>query len=448
MSRVRGVKWIAATMVAACPLVWAGMAGPAAAQQDVAQVATAAPSQPPPRPALSGGVAALVNDDVISTYDLRQRTLFYIVTAGVQPTRDNLPQIQQAALQSLVDERIELQELRKLEKEQKFSIIADDQEVKEALEDFAKQNNSTLDEMRHEFARVGLGLDTMREQIRAQISWNRMIQGRYGTRVRIGDNQVNMAMQRVKASASQPQYHVSEIFLDSGRAGGMTEAMNGARQLIAQIKQGAPFGPVARQFSSAPTAAANGDMGWVSKGEMQPELAATVEQMKPGQISDPIQVSDGVYILQLQDERTGVGATTVDLKQAAVRLAADAPPAQVETARQTLEKFRATGATCANLESQAANYGDIVAGDLGQSEIGDLAPDFRQVADSLPLNQFSDPIRTPVGLHLIMVCSREQGQAQLPSKQDIENRLAREEMSMLAKRYLRDLRNSATIETP
>ena len=413
------------------------------------QTPVSAPAPPPPpRQPLSGGVAAIVNDDVISTYDLGQRALLLIVTSGVPATRENLPQIQEEALRGLVDEHLQMQELRRLEKDQKFEIIAGDEEVNEALIGLAKENNASLDDLKRQFANVGLDMSTLRDQLRAQISWNRMIGGRYGTRIRPGDKQINMMLQRMKAAADQPRFLVSEILIDASRAGGMTEAMNGAQQLITQIQQGAPFAPVARQFSSAPTAANGGDMGWISTAELAPELSATLAQMRPGQISQPIQVNDGVYILQLREKTAGGASTTVDLKQAAVRLAADASAGDVAAAQKTLAALAATQPTCADLQTKAAQVQGIVAGDLGKSDVKDLSDEFRTPAEGLPLNQLSQPIRTPVGLHLLMVCDRKQVQTNLPTKDEVENRLYAQQLAMLSRRYLRDLRNSATIDTP
>ena len=56
----------------------------------------------PVGPTLREGVAAIVNDEVISTYDLRQRTLLLIVTSGVQVDQSSLPQIEREALRQLV----------------------------------------------------------------------------------------------------------------------------------------------------------------------------------------------------------------------------------------------------------------------------------------------------------------------------------------------------------
>ena len=433
----------------ACGLgVWSVAAAQAPAPA-LAQTPVSAPAPPPPpRQQLSGGVAAIVNDDVISTYDLGQRALLLIVTSGVPATRENLPQIQEEALRSLVDEHLEMQEMKKLEKDQKFQIVADDDEVNESLVSLAKDNNSTLTELRRQFDAVGLDISTLRDQLRVQISWNRMIGGRYGTRVRPGDKQITMMLQRLKSAADQPRFLVSEILIDSARSGGMTEAMNGAQQLITQIQQGAPFAPVARQFSAAPTAANGGDMGWISSAELAPELSGALAQMRPGQISQPIQVNDGVYILQLREKSSGGASTTVDLKQAAVRLAADASPDDVAAAQKTLATFAATQPTCADLETKAATIQGMVAGDLGKSDVKDLSDEFRTPAEGLALNQLSQPIRTPVGLHLLMVCDRKQVQANAPTKDEVENRLYGQQLAMLARRYLRDLRNSATIETP
>jgi len=455
MGRARCVSGMTAALLAAG--LGAGLAQPGCAQAQDAQspalsgttqVSAPASAPAPARVALSGGVAALVNDDVISTYDLRQRALLLIMSSGVQPTRENLPQIQEESLRGLVDEHLEMQELHRMEKQQKFSIVAEDAEVDDAMQRLAKDNNSTLAALKDQFARAGLDMQTLRDQIRVQMSWQNMIQGRYGSRVRVGSNQVAMALQRLKANADKPRYQISEIFIDVARAGGTNEALSVAQQLITQIQQGAPFAAVARQFSNAPTAASGGEMGWVVAAELQPELAAAVEQMRPGQLSEPIQASDGVYVLQLKDKRSGAGAVTVNLKQAAVRLATDAPADQVQAAQQTLASFRGSGATCADLEAKAASVPGLVAGDLGQSDINDLSPDFRGPAESLAPNKFSDPIRTPVGLHLLMVCSRTQSQAKTPSKEEIEYRLSQDQLAMLSRRYLRDLRNSATIETP
>ncbi|AYV47885.1 peptidylprolyl isomerase [Caulobacter flavus] len=445
MRSARSVTTFAASAASILALTVAGL--PAQARQAVPQVdAPPAAAEPRANP-LSESVAAVVNDDIISSYDLMQRMRLLMVTSGLQPTQENLPQLEQEALRSLIDEHVQMQELRRVEREQKITIISTDKEVDEEIASIAQGNKMTGEQLLASLAAQGVSADTWRAQIRAESSWQNWISGRYGSRLRIGEDQIKAFERRLADSASKPQYQVSEVFIDAVRVGGPEVALNGARQLVAQMQQGAPFAAVARQFSAAATAANGGDAGWVSPGEMPAEVDTALEQLRPGQLSAPIPVKDGVYIVYLRDKRSGAKATLVDLKQVAVALPKDAPEADVQAATALLAGLKPKLTSCQTLEAEAGKVDGVVAGDLGEAEIGDLAPSFQQAANALNVGQVSDPIRTDAGLHLIAVCGKRQSGGGAPSHDQIENRLKGQQLALISKRYLRDLRNSATIET-
>lgn len=441
--RARSVTGAALAASSALALMVAGMG---ASAQEVATAPPSAPAAPAPG-GISEAVVAIVNDDIISSFDLMQRMRLILVTSGVQPTQENLPQLQREALRSLVDERLQIQELRRVEKEQDIEIIATNPEVDEEIAELAKGNNMSGGQLLEALASQGVGADTLREQLRSEISWQRWIQGRYGSRLRVGEDQINAQRARLEAAASKPQYQVGEIFIDNARVGGAEQAMSGATQLVEQLQKGAAFPAVARQFSTAPSAAAGGDAGWISTGEMPAEVDYALENMRPGQLSRPIPVKDGVYIIYLREKRTGAAATLISLKQAAVPLGSDASEADLAAAQAKLESLRPRVTGCDNIETAAAGVEGVVAGDLGEAEVQDLAPAFREAAETLQPGQLSAPIRTPAGLHLVAVCGKRQSGAQIPSAAQIENRLFGQQLAMISKRYLRDLRNSATIET-
>ena len=411
-------------------------------------VAGPAFSQGRPAPAgLSEGVAAVINDEVISTFDLAQRMRLLIATSGVQPTEQNLPQFQREALSGLVDERLQIQELRRVEKEQKIEIVPTDDEVDEQLTEMARENNANLQQFTNALAAQGIGIATLREQVRAQTGWQRWVRGRYGSRLRVGDDQVKAEMERISAAATRPQYQIAEVFIDAARVGGMEVAVNGATQLVAQIQQGAPFPAVARQFSASPTAATGGDVGWITAGEMPSEVDAALEQMRPGQLSQPIPVRDGVYIVYMRDRRAGASTQTVSLKQAAIALPQTAPDADVRAAAGRLGELRGRISGCEAVETEANRVQGVVAGDLGEAELKDLSPAFRSAVEGLSTGQTSEPIRTNVGLHILTVCARGSGGAGDVSREQVEGRIYGQQLSMIARRYMRDLRTAATIET-
>ncbi|MCE2986715.1 MAG: peptidylprolyl isomerase [Phenylobacterium sp.] len=424
------------TLAAVC-LALGVLAGPAASQTPSA----------PARPGLSETVAAVVNDEIISTFDLAQRMRLLIATSGIQPTQQNLPQFQREALSGLIDERLQIQELRRVEDEQKTEIIPTNEDVDEQLTEMARENNANLQQFVNALAAQGIGSETLREQIRAQSGWQRWVRGRYGSRLRVGQDQVKAEMDRIAAASSRPQYQIAEVFIDAARVGGMDVALNGAEQLVTQMQQGAPFPAVARQFSASPSAAAGGDVGWITAGEMAPEIDAALDQMRPGQLSRPIPVRDGVYIIYLRDRRAGASAVTVSLKQAAIALPSSAPEAEVRSAATRLSDLRGRIAGCETVESEASRVQGVVAGDLGEAELKDLSPAFRSAVENLTAGQTSDPIRTNVGLHILTVCSRGSAGGGDVSREQIEGRLYGQQLSMIARRYMRDLRMAATIET-
>ena len=418
----------------------------APAQTPDASAPAAAPPPAPPPP-LAERVVASVNDDIISSYDLDQRIRLLIVTAGIQPTNDNLPELQREALRSLVDERLELQELRREEKEQKFSIIASDADVDDEISDIAKQNNTTPDQLLASLAQAGVGVETFRGQLRAEISWQRWIRGRYGSRLRIGEEQIRQFQQRMAAEANKPKYLVSEIFIDAQRIGGMQPATDEANQLVTQIHQGAPFQGVARQFSADSTAANGGDAGWVTPGQFPAEVDQALEQMRPSSLSAPIVTKDGVYIVYLRDKQAGGNSILISLKQAAIALPADAPQDQVDAAKAKLEALRPQLHGCDNFETIAGKADGVVAGDLGEAEVKDLAPAFRDAALAMQIGEVSEPVRSDQGLHLLALCNKRSNAAEGMDHDQIENLLFGKELSMISRRYVRDLRNSADIET-
>jgi peptidyl-prolyl cis-trans isomerase SurA len=390
----------------------------------------------------------VVNDDVITTYDLRQRMLLLIVTSGVQPTAENVSEIEKEALRGLVDEHLELQEIKNVEQKQKdLHLEATPKEVDEEIHDMASQNNVPTQQLLATLKSAGVQPETLRQQIAVQMAWRHYMGGRFGSEIKIGDEQLAEAEARLMASAEQPQYLVSEIFLDAARSGGMAQAHNGAEQLIAQIKQGAPFPAVARQFSARPTAANGGDAGWLTSGEIEPRLENVLATMRPGQLSTPIDVPNGVYILLLRDKRSGAGTVLVNLKQAAVRLGPDATPQQVAAAEAKLNALKGEAHTCGDFDEEASKVSGVTAGDLGETDVAELSTSFRAVVDKLRVGQIGGPVRSNAGVHLIALCGRRPAGPKAPTRDDLENRLYGEQLSMVARRFLRDLRNSATIES-
>lgn len=380
------------------------------------------------------GVAAVVNDKVISTFDVRQRATMLLLFANLQPTPELLERARSQALRDLVDEQLQIAEAAKYE----INVAGDT--IDRRMTDMASRSDTSLDSLVSTLAASGVSVTTLRNQIRAEIAWQRLIAGMYGSRVRISEADITETQQRIAANARRPQYELSEIFLPADTPEEFNQMEQGAMRLLEQMQQRAPFPLVARQFSQAPSAAAGGDLGWISANELAPELRSVAERLQAGQVSLPVRTQNGVYIIAMRNRREGIpdgAASIVSLRQVT------APVARVNA----LERIRRNAAGCSELESGIRGIQGASVLDLGQTVEAELSADIRSRLQNVAIGGASPVVTNGDQANIIMLCSRETGGSAVPDRQQIEDRLREAELSMLAERYLRNLRREATIIT-
>lgn len=440
----------------AAVILAAAFAVPAIGFSQTATTPPTALTAPAPAPAsaaprINERVVRTVNDALISTYDLRQQTTWLLATSGLPQTPQNIQLLQAQALEELIDEHLKYQELKRRQAMTNASDadwFAKDAEVDALLTRMAEQNNLTLEKFLDELKSSGVSAERLRRHYKINLSWDQFFQFYYGRKLRITPDKVKAFQDKVNEAAQSPRYRLSEIFIDAGRAGSLQQAVTFANQMVGDIQRGARFENMARQYSSKPTAATGGDAGWVTATDLPPQAVEVLAQMRAGQISRPIPVENGVYIYAMTEKSGGGSASVITLKQAGVVLPADASAEAAAAAQQLLLALKAKAPTCATLESLAAGMTGIEVGDLGETEVSELSTVFRNAVETLPVDKISDPVRTGAGLHLIAVCGRRVAGVAVPGVEDIENMLFGEELEMLQRRELRNLRAAATISLP
>lgn len=381
------------------------------------------------------GIAAIVNDEPITTYEVRDRMRFILTTSGVQPTQEVLVQVQQQALRSLVEESLQLQTARR------YEVPITESEVDEAIADIAARNGVTVADIQADLQQAGVSIDTMRQQLRAEIAWSYLVSGRYRSRIRVSDAQIENALQRLAESASQTQYRVMEIMVNLPASGSEAEAEQRITAIYTALEQGAPFQAVAQQFSDAPTAASGGDAGWLSAAQLRPQVAQAAQQMPVGSISNPIRVPGGYMIVAMADRREGQVTEQFTLQQVTL------VTSQVsDDNRRSLERAAQRVQGCSDVRGAFSSVPQAIVTDLGTVGANALVPQIRSALSGLQSGQASAVLETPAGLQVFILCDRRLGGAGLPGTTEIENQIVNQQLSLLARRWLRDLRNDATVE--
>ncbi|ESQ84387.1 hypothetical protein AEAC466_08515 [Asticcacaulis sp. AC466] len=399
-------------------------------------------AQAPELPPLGEGILVSVNNDMITSYDLKQRMLLLIVTSGVQVTQDNYAAFQQQALNSLIDERLQQQEMTH------WKVKVSDKEVDSEIARMAAQSNLKPEQLLAELKRVGVEPATLRTQIAAESGWSQLVGGRYHSNAAVGSAQVDSLMDKVIADGQKPQYLVSEIFIDNVSAGSAANAAQGARQLHDQIAANvAPFQAVARQFSSAPSAANGGDAGWLVSGNIDPAIENVLKVMQPGQMSGVIVTKDGAYLYLLRQKTDGNSDMVFRIKQAAVSLPPNASASDVASAQTALTNFASRVRSCDAFDEQSEKASsNIQLVDLGDAQLSNLLPNYAAALRPLKDNQVTAPLRNNQNVNVLYVCGRQLAGDNALTRDQVETNLVNQRLSMLGRRYLRELRSTATIE--
>ncbi|MDH3792954.1 MAG: peptidylprolyl isomerase [Rhodospirillales bacterium] len=382
--------------------------------------------------------AAVVNDEVISMLDLAMRTRLAILASGLNDSPEARSRLQRQVLRSLIDERLQLQEAKRLE------ITVDEGQTEDTISMLAQQNNMSREQFFTLLRSNEILPKALLDQVRSELTWRRLVQRRLRPTVDIGEEEIDEVITRIQSSQGRIQLRVSEILLGVDSVLQDDDVRRTAERLVEQLRGGANFAALARQFSQSATASVGGDLGWVEEGQLPDELTDQLGRMRPGEMAGPISTFGGFYILLLRDRRqVPLSDATVNIKQLLFALPPDAAADQLAQARTKAAELQPRIEGCESFDALAKEHGSPGSGDLGTLSLSELPEDLRRVIWPLPVGQASAPIRVAAGISLLLVCSREDDGI---DREKIRDSLTAQRLDMLARRYLRDLRRAATVD--
>lgn len=389
-------------------------------------------------------IAAVVNDKIISLRDLEDRTKLVIASSrlpdNAQTKRRLLPQV----LRTLIDEELQVQEAERL------SIEVTDQDIDRAKRLTEQRSNIPEGGLDDYLKRNGLSVDTAVAQLKSSIAWTKLIRRRFAVDAEVTEEEVQETLDQIKDSFGKPQSRVLEILLTVEDSRQENEIRASAQRLSEQIRDGSSFTALAREFSQGANAATGGEIGWVAPGQLSDEIDQAVQKLAVGQVSDPIRTVFGYHVLKVEDRRVQSEVdpleAEVTLKQVFMPLAAEAGQSEVASQFSIAQAITQSARDCTDMEGLAKEVRSPAGADLGKFKIKDLAPALRDPVAALQVGKPSDPVRLPTGFTVLMVCERTDPESNLPSRDEIRNRLRSRKLETFSRRYMRDVRRAAFVE--
>jgi len=379
-------------------------------------------------------ISAIVNDEVISRYDVQQRVQLIVSTSGIKPTQENIKRLETQALRSLVNEKIQLQEAIKLD------VPSSDDEVNLMLERIANGNQMSGQEILQQINSQGVRAETLLNQIKAELLWNKIVRGRYGSYINVNEDEVSIVYDRTMESIGKDQYDISEIFIGYENEQEQQEANILANKLVEQLRSGAAFAAVAQQFSQTASSGQGGYIGWVTEGQLDNEIIDSLKELKKDEISNPINTVAGLYVIKLNDKTKAGGKNPLRNQYDLVSVIFEI------NQKKESENFSKDFVSCKRIDQLTDKYNEKEVNYIGKRILSDLPEDLHNELLNKEAGDTLNPRIIGENINIILICDRKDDIGIQVSRESIEENIYAQKIGMMSRRYLRDLRRDAVIE--
>lgn len=396
-------------------------------------------------------IAAVVNNDVITLYELNTR----ISAVERQLKKQGTPLPDPAALKIQILERM-IMDMLQAQFASETGVHVDDTQLDKTLRRIAQENKfPSLSEFRAKLEKDGVDYKKFREEIRGEIISARLRDREVDAKLVISDSEIdNYLSSQVKQTGKGEEYHLAHILLlvpEQASPEKIRERYQRAEDVLKQLRGGADFAQVSAGYSDAKNALQGGDLGWRTPDRIPVLFQEALKIMRPGDISEVLRSPNGFHIFKLVEQRINSIPEVIAQTRARHILIKTSELVPENEARKRLLEIRQRIEQGANFAEQAKLYSEdgsaAQGGDLGWISPGDTVPEFEEAMNALREGQMSDAVQSSFGWHLIQVQERRSADVSAEQKRQQAHLAIRAFKSDEAYQdWLRQLRDRAYVE--
>jgi peptidyl-prolyl cis-trans isomerase SurA len=257
------------------------------------------------RAEISNRVVAIVNNDVITLYELDNR--LREVTGQTNDTlkaqgEDKYIEMRRQVLETMIDEKISQAKIEEL------GLNVSEDQIDSYIENIKKANNLTQEDLLAGLKDEGTTLEAYRKSIKEKLERNDLIEYEVTSKAVILESQLSKYYQEhIDEFKEEELDQIASIILtiqDENDADEITELTRTGEKILARLKAGEDFSALAKEYSQGPGADEGGVLGEFNFTQIDPELRKVIDGLSDGQVSDLIMTNGAFQIIKLV-KRTG-----------------------------------------------------------------------------------------------------------------------------------------------
>lgn len=399
---------------------------------------------------LIDSVVAVVNDDVITRYELNE----YVRTVERQLKKQRTPLPPPEVLERQILERM-ITDMLQAQYAKENGVRVDDSQLDTAITRIAQQNNfPTSAEFRAKLEAEGVEFKKFREEIRSEMIATRLREREVDSKIIISDGEVdNYLSNKSKMGNTGEEFHIAHILLavpEQASADKIQAARDKAEYALKQLRSGADFAQVAAGASDARDALKGGDLGWRASDSLPPLFLSELQKLKTGQVSDVLRSPSGFHIIKLVEKRSANAPVLITQTHARHILIKTSEIVSENEAKKRLMEIKQRIEAGADFAEQAKRYSQDGSaqqgGDLDWISPGQTVPEFEAAMNKLEPGMIG-AVQTQFGWHLIQVLERRNTDvSEQQKRQQARVSIASFKSDELYQDWLRQLRDRAFVE--
>ena len=395
-------------------------------------------------------VAAVVNDDVITRYELEEHVREVVRQLQKQDTPLPAAEVlEKQILERMITDKLQQQYAAE------NGVRVDDTQLDLAITRIAQQNNfPSAVEFRAKLEAEGVDYKKFREEIRGEIVSTRLREREVESKLIISEGEVdNYLANKARIGSVGEEFHLAHILVvvpEQASAEKIQAARERAEQALSKLKGGADFAQVAAGTSDAKNALKGGDLGWHSGDSIPPLFMNELQNMQAGQTSAVLRSPSGFHILRLVEKRSAnapVVVTQTHARHILIKTSEIVPEAEAKKSIMEIKQRIETGADFVEQAKQYSQDGSAQqGGDLDWLSPGQTVPEFEEAMNKLQPGQMG-AVHTQFGWHLIQVLERRSTDvSEQQKRQQARIAIGTFKSDELYQDWLRQLRDRAFIE--
>lgn len=251
-----------------------------------------------------------VGSEIVTLLELENKVNTSLILSKQNITQNNINNIKNLILKTLIDHKIKKNELKKYNIE--INQLAIDNHIRKI------SNNLDIDvkELRNFFNSNRISYDLYLDEIKTEFLWQRLILQIYSNKINIDESEIEKELKnKILNNKKTYEYNLAEIeiFIQDGNQ----------KQVVDKIKNSINeigFEETAKKYSISDTALNGGLMGWVNADAINNNLRNKIEKLQIGSISGEIINANSLIFLKMVNKREISMNENIDLEKMKVDL--------------------------------------------------------------------------------------------------------------------------------